>query len=224
MNSDVPMDQYNAAREMLEKLFNMTREQESLLDDTFRRVRRGQDPRNADLGEPASDAEEAFNPYKDFAEIQEALRQKLRDIMPELQGVTNQIPPPVIQAERSMQRSSQTLSSGKGNESVPYQSDALDALRRASEMLAQQMAQQLRGMPGNMMAPQGLMPNGGSDPFGRVGNGGLGSRMDDGAVKIPTQFDVLRAQEIFDELRNRAGDLSRPELEREYIQRLLQPF
>jgi len=74
-----------------------------------------------------------------------------------------------------------------------------------------------------MASPRGMLPNGG-DPFGRVGNGGLGSRMDDRSVTVPDQIDVQRAQEIFNELRDRAGDLDRPEVERNYIKRLLQPF
>jgi uncharacterized protein (TIGR02302 family) len=224
MNSDVSMDAYNESREMLEKLFNLTHEQESLLDDTFRQVRRAQDPRNDDIGQPLVDPDEATNPYTSHVERQENLRDRLRDLMPQLQGENNQMPPPVIQAERSMQRSTQSLSGGNGGQSIPNQSDALDALRRTSELLAQQMAQQLSGMPGSMTVPRGLLPNSGTDPFGRMGSGSLGSRMDDGSVQVPTQFDVERAQEIFNELRNRAGDLDRPSVERQYIERLLQPF
>ncbi|MBT3557754.1 MAG: TIGR02302 family protein [Rhodospirillales bacterium] len=223
MNSDVSMEQYNAARETLEKLFNLTQKQESLLDDTFRQVRRAQDPRNSDLGQPLKGVDDFNNPYEGPAITQEAIRETLRKLMPQLQGNAPKIPAPAIQAERAMQRSTQALSSAKGGESIPYQSDALDALRRTSELLAQQMAEQLQGMPGTMASPRGMLPNGG-DPFGRVGNGGLGSRMDDRSVTVPDQIDVQRAQEIFNELRDRAGDLDRPEVERNYIKRLLQPF
>ena len=69
---------------------------------------------------------------------------------------------------------------------------------------------------------RGLRP-GNRDPFGRQleeGNSGTAT----GDVKIPGAKELKRAREILDELRRRAGDLWRPDLELEYIERLLKRF
>jgi hypothetical protein len=43
-------------------------------------------------------------------------------------------------------------------------------------------------------------------------------------VKIPSEQELQRAREILNELRRRAGERERPEIEREYIERLLERF
>jgi hypothetical protein len=40
-------------------------------------------------------------------------------------------------------------------------------------------------------------------------------------VKVPDQIDIQRAREVLEELRKRAGDAQRPQLELDYIDRLL---
>jgi hypothetical protein len=60
------------------------------------------------------------------------------------------------------------------------------------------------------------------DPLGRdrSGNG----TYDNGDVAIPGQAELQRSREILDELRRRSGERTRPELERDYIDRLLKRF
>ena len=48
--------------------------------------------------------------------------------------------------------------------------------------------------------------------------------VDDGATVIPDKADLQRSREILDELYRRAGEFHRPEVEREYIRRLLRRF
>ena len=70
---------------------------------------------------------------------------------------------------------------------------------------------------------RGMRP-GNRDPFGRrqqeEGNQGTAT----GRVKIPGEREMQRAREILKELRRRAGDLWRPEIELDYIERLLKRF
>jgi hypothetical protein len=72
-----------------------------------------------------------------------------------------------------------------------------------------------------MMGAQEGGMYGQSDPFGRdYGN----LFRDDGSIKVPEQMETKRVREILDELQRRAGDMSRPKTERDYIERLLQNF
>jgi hypothetical protein len=66
------------------------------------------------------------------------------------------------------------------------------------------------------------------DPFGRLldsenGNGGID---DGGQLRMGKADDSAldKAKEILDELRRRAGERSRPAIERDYIDRLLKQF
>ena len=48
---------------------------------------------------------------------------------------------------------------------------------------------------------------------------------DDGVdVKVPGEIDAQRARRILEELRKRYGESSRPQLELDYIERLLKDF
>jgi hypothetical protein len=60
------------------------------------------------------------------------------------------------------------------------------------------------------------------DPAGRPLNGLDG--LDGRDVKIPEESDLQRSREILDELLRRAGERFRPNIERDYIDRLLKRF
>jgi hypothetical protein len=62
----------------------------------------------------------------------------------------------------------------------------------------------------------------GRDPLGRPTPEGSGTNTED--VGIPEGGDIRRAREILNELRRRLGDRARPELELDYIERLLEQF
>ena len=47
---------------------------------------------------------------------------------------------------------------------------------------------------------------------------------DDSTVKVPGEIDVQRARRILEELRRRYGEQFRPQLELDYIERLLKDF
>ncbi|MBU2090588.1 MAG: DUF4175 domain-containing protein, partial [Alphaproteobacteria bacterium] len=84
-------------------------------------------------------------------------------------------------------------------------------------MAARQPGQQGRDQPG-----QRGQQRSDRDPFGRpLNNDG---NFATGDVQVPEEADLQRAREIFDELRRRSGDTSRPGFERDYIDRLLRRF
>jgi hypothetical protein len=61
-----------------------------------------------------------------------------------------------------------------------------------------------------------------TDPLGRPLRG---HDLDgDNTVKVPGEIDVQRARRIIEELRKRFGESFRPQLELDYIERLLKDF
>jgi hypothetical protein len=108
---------------------------------------------------------------------------------------------------------------------VDSQGKALDAMRKGAQSLAQAMQQgdgdgQGDG-PGNRAGRQQSSGNS-TDPLGRPLHGREFS--DDMTVKIPGEIDVQRARRILEELRRRLGDTARPQLELDYLERLLKDY
>ena len=125
-----------------------------------------------------------------------------------------------------MRRSTEALEQGRPGQAVGPQEDALEALRQGGQAAAEAMAGQGQGEGFAGLWGFGLPRNGqgssGTDPFGRPldGNRGLAT----GDVVVPDEGDVQRARQILEELRDRAGERSRPADELDYIHRLLRRF
>jgi len=75
--------------------------------------------------------------------------------------------------------------------------------------------------PGNAKGRQQAGPNG-NDPIGRPLR--HNEFNDDYSVKIPGEIDVQRVRRILEELRRRLGDTARPQIELDYIERLLKDY
>ena len=116
------------------------------------------------------------------------------------------------------------LGQGKADGAVDAQGRALEALRRGAQSLAQQMQQgrardRVRASPGRTGQARA---NNDTDPLGRPLRGR--EYGDDVTVKVPGEIDVQRARRILEELRKRLADPLRPQLELDYIERLLKDF
>ena len=152
------------------------------------------------------------------AQMQEALRRRLGDIMRQLGELANSIPRSMGRAERSMRRSSDFLGTGQPGEAVPPQIRALDQLNQGANAATRDLMKKLGHGLGQRPNETGQR----QDPFGRTpdGTGGMNAR----GAGIDDGDELQRAREIRDELRRRAGHRQRPEIERDYIDRLLREF
>jgi hypothetical protein len=122
------------------------------------------------------------------------------------------------------------LGQGNADGAVDSQGQALDAMRKGAQSMAQAMQQQQGmgpgGRPGGPGRPGRLGQQGradqGTDPLGRPLRGR--DYGDDSTVKVPGEIDVQRARRILEELRRRFGEIARPQLELDYIERLLKDY
>lgn len=236
----------------LQELQDLTRRQQQLLDETFRMQQqmqgnadrpsqRGQQPgmqgqqgpqqgdQNQQMGQEGrsgqADGRSRMTPERGAA-LQEALRRALGDLMRRM-GEAGEIPRQLGQAERAMRDSSDALRGNQPGDAIPAETEALDQLRSGAQQMAEQMAQQMMagqqpGQQGQDRPGQQGRRQGERDPFGRPYNND--GQFATGDVEVPEQSDLKRAREIFDELRRRSGDTSRPEYELDYIDRLLRRF
>jgi uncharacterized protein (TIGR02302 family) len=129
------------------------------------------------------------------------------------------------QADSAMGDATGRLGEGNADGAVDSQGRALDALRKGAQSLADSMQQGDGDQPGDGPSNRaGRQQSGGNrtDPLGRPLHGrDLG---DDYTVKIPGEIDVQRVRRILEELRRRLADPSRPQLELDYIERLLKDY
>jgi len=169
----------------------------------------------------------------ELRENQQALRDQLKKLMEELRkkgfsqgqqgrGEMDQLG----RAGEAMGEAEGQLGEGNADGAVDSQGRALEALRRGAQNLAQSMQQQ-QGMlgpgpkdqPGRLGRPRAQQE---TDPLGRPLRGR--EYGDDATVKVPGEIDAQRARRILEELRRRFGENFRPQLELDYIERLLRDF
>ncbi|MBX3536247.1 MAG: TIGR02302 family protein [Chelatococcus sp.] len=240
------------SREMqrsLNELDQMIRDQQALRDDTFRQDgsdgsemnqrqrgrnqqgqrQQGQRGQQGQMGQRGQNGQEGQGQEgmsgEELAQRQQALRERLEAMRRQLKGLGMQGEEGLDSAEGAMRDAEGQLGQGETGSALDSQGDALEALQRGAQGLAQQMQQEGEGQ-GNEQAGNGQPgrtgPNGqrDEDPLGRPTRNRDWS---DGRVRIPTAEEsaTVRARRILDELRRRLGDQLRPQDELDYLERLL---
>ena len=124
-------------------------------------------------------------------------------------------------AGRAMDEAEEALRGDDLAEAIDRQSEAMEALREGMRSLGEALAQNQQNQPGQG-TQDGDMQAQNRDPLGR-NPGAAGS--------ISTEDNLLqgedvyrRARELLDEIRRRTGETDRPQLELEYLKRLLERF
>jgi hypothetical protein len=159
---------------------------------------------------------------------QETLRHVLGEMMRRLGDGMGDIPEPFGRAERAMRDAAEALQRGRPGQAIAPQTEALDQLQQAARDFAEQLQKRLGNSTGdsngNEVGATDRHPGDRTerDPFGRPPS--TGGTYDQGDVKIPDENILQKSRQILDELRRRAGDRTRPEIELDYIDRLLRRF
>ena len=226
----------------LNELGDMIRKQQQLRDKTFKQ---GQDSRR---DRQRGNKQQGDQGMGDLQQDQQGLRDRLKKLQEELakrgmgpgqrgqQGQQGQQPGQdgdgqgddedgLGTADSAMGDAGGKLGEGNADGAVDSQGKALDALRKGAQSLAQAMQQQDGDGQGNgPSARAGRQQGDGnqSDPLGRPLHGkDFG---DDLTVKIPGEIDVQRVRRILEELRRRLADPQRPQIELDYLERLLKDY
>ena len=219
----------------LDELGDMIRKQQQLRDKTFKQ---GQDMRRDRQRQPGPGQQQ----LGDLRQDQQGLRDRLNKLLEQLrqrglgnpqqgkngQGQKGQGESEMDQlgdAGEAMGEAEGELGQGDADSAVDSQGRALDAMRKGAQGLAQPMQQNGMGMgqgPGQPGRNGRARAQQDTDPLGRPLRGR--EYGDDVTVKVPGEIDAQRARRILEELRKRFGESSRPQLELDYIERLLKDF
>jgi uncharacterized protein (TIGR02302 family) len=215
--------QQNEAGRLMRDLRDLAGRQQSVLDQTFRQLqesRQGQSGRQNGQSGSQADAQGSTPGGPVTPEMQEALRQALEDLVRRFGALVGKAPDQMGQADRAMRGAADALRSNTLPQAVEREGEALEALRQGGRAMARQLMERFTAS-GAEGAPDPRRPGRGRDPQGRA-TGNFGASTED--IDIPDQIELRRAREILDELRRRAGERSRPAIERDYIDRLLPKF
>jgi uncharacterized protein (TIGR02302 family) len=214
------------------------RQQQGQRGQRGQRGQQGQQGQQGEQGEQGDQGDQAG--MGDLREQQQALRDQLKKLLEEMKkrGMGQQGQQPGQQGQQgqgemgqlgeagdAMGQAEGQLGQGNADGAVDSQGRALDALRRGAQNLAQSMQQQMGqmgpgpGRPGRLGPPRAQQE---TDPLGRPLRGR--DYGDDVTVKVPGEIDVQRARRILEELRRRFGENFRPQLELDYIERLLREY
>jgi uncharacterized protein (TIGR02302 family) len=220
LQAGMPMMGDPQAGEMMQglnELGEMIRRQQQLMDQTHR-ADRGLDPNGGQSGEMT--AEQLEQALRQLQQQQGDLRESLQELMERLEGMGMEPNGKLGQAGESMGDATDALGEGRSGRAVGSQGEALDALRQGAQGMAQQLANRGRGNgPGGIRGGDNF-PN--EDPLGRpqrTTGPDLGTQ-----VKVPDEIDTQRAREILDAIRRRLSEPTRPLIERDYLERLLDQF
>ncbi len=208
----------------LDELGDVIRKQQQLRDKTFRQ---GQDSRR-----DRQRGQQGQGQMGDLRQDQQGLRDRLNKLLDQLkqhglgqpgqQGEGNEMGQ-LGDAGEAMGQAEGQLGEGDADNAVDSQGRALDAMRKGAQGLAQSMQQQGMGPGPNGRPGRGqARAQGETDPLGRPMRGR--DYGDDVTVKVPGEIDAQRARRILEELRKRFGEGFRPQLELDYIERLLKDF
>ncbi|MBY0432411.1 MAG: DUF4175 domain-containing protein, partial [Rhodospirillales bacterium] len=194
----------NQVSQALDQLQGLAGKQRQLMDKSFDQART-----------------ENFKPAEMGAQArtQEDLRRQLGEVMRQLGEGLDDIPESLSNAEQAMREATEALMGNQPGSAAEAQAEALDGLQRGTRSALDQLARRQGGQGGIAAGSGGF----GRDPLGRLLPNG-GGRMDTGDVRIPEQGEVHRAREILEELRRRASQANRPQVEKDYLERLLRQF
>ncbi|MBB4005689.1 TIGR02302 family protein [Aurantimonas endophytica] len=237
----------NAMQEQMNKMGELLQRQQQLMDQTYdlgrqqiQRQQQQQQGQQGEQGEPQQGgegqqgepmtAEQMQEMMKQLQEQQGQLQEELQAMQQELEGMGMEPSDGFGEAGEAMGEAEGALGEGNDGEAVGQQGRAMEAMRRGAQDMMQQMQQAMQqgqqgqpGQPGQGQMGQGfngMQQRSGRDPLGR-------QRQTQGPdfgqdVGVPDEIDTQRARQILDAIRQRLGDSLSPQLEREYLERLLQ--
>ncbi|TPE52482.1 TIGR02302 family protein [Amaricoccus solimangrovi] len=215
----------------MQGLADALREQQGLADDSFqelqRKFRENRDQAESGQGEngspqPGAEGDQRGPSASDLARRQEALRQLMEGMQGDLPGEAGEAAREAMrQAERSMGDARDRLNQGDAAGALDRQAEAIDRLREGMREMSKDMRQDGQQVGEGEQDSQSRAQNG-RDPLGRP----LGSRGGIGGSEnmLPNADAIARGRALLDEIRRRAGEQFRPQLELDYLRRLLDQF
>lgn len=213
-------------KQQMDKLGDLMRRQQKMMNETHRLEQQRQNGMMQDNGQfggqMGQDGQQGQMSEEDIAKAlkglqdgQGKLQSDLQQLMDDLngQGVTPN--KDFGDAGKSMGDAQKSLGEADGGQALDQQSNALDSLRKGGQDMMKQM--QAMGRAGKPGGPQ----QSDRDPLGRPSKSNSGTDFGPDRNMLPGQADIQRARQILDAIRERLGNALSPQMEKDYLERLL---
>ena len=227
MNETFQMDQMQRGQQQRGRDRSQQRGQQGQQGQQGQRGQQGQQGQQGERGQQGQGGQQPMSP-EEFAEAlrqlqqrQQQLQQQLREFAEGMRGQGMEPGEGFGEAGEAMGEAGNELGQQNGQGAVGEQGRALEAMRRGAQDMMQQMQQAQQGEQGQ----EGGSEQGGRqrasdrDPLGRP-RATTGPDFGN-SVEVPDEIDTQRARQILEEIRRRLGNALSPQLEREYLERLL---
>lgn len=215
-NNDGGGDQQQQQQQQQQQLFEQGQNQDGLDQpmppDPEAQNRQSDQPGNP---EDSMTQQELKQALKELSDRQKQLEKDLKGLQEGLKKLGIKPGDGFDSAGREMKDATGALGKGQGQDAIGSQGRAIEALRKGASDMMKQLSQ--GGQGGGMQAGQNQQ---GTDPLGRP-QGRTGPQFGED-VKVPDEFDAERARQILEIIRRKLGENASPELERQYLERLLQ--
>jgi len=237
--------QQSEMRQQMDKLGEIMRQQQEMMNETHRldQMQRGQQGQRGQgqqgqgqqgqgqqgQGQQGEGQQpgQGMSP-QEFADAMRQLQQRQGQLQSELDQLMQRLDDMGIkpgegfgQAGEAMGEAEGALGQNQGERAVGEQGRALEALRQGAQDMMNQM-QAMQGQEGqDGMGDRGQRQQSADrDPLGRpraTTGPDFGNQ-----VEVPDEIDTQRARQILEAIRKRLGDALSPELEKQYLERLLE--
>ena len=216
------------------------RQQQELADENFQQMQEdftrnqegqnqeGQKQQGQEEGQKGGSEQGApqSGSQSDLASRQEALRdmmeQQLGRLLPDDSAAGQAAREALREAERQMGQARDNLEQGRRPEALDNQADAIEALRLGMRQLNEANQQVGRGQSRDGLQDGETAGPDGQDPLGRS-SAERGSPQSNEQL-LQSSEQLRRSKEILEEIRRRSGERTRPQLELDYLDRLLDRF
>jgi uncharacterized protein (TIGR02302 family) len=183
--------------------------------------------------------------------VEKALRRSLGELMQQFSDLTGDVPKSLGEADQAMREAGRQLGAGDDKAASDQEQKAIEALQKGGHQMAQAMARQFGagqkgeegeadegGSEGQFTLQEGSGDSQGNgtlpgqsgrsharrDPLGRLSGQGDSGADEGDDVAVPEERERMRSQAIQQELQRRGAERERPQLELDYIDRLLKQF
>lgn len=193
-------NQHDDMRKKLDELNDLMRRQQNMLDKTYELQK--------ELGRGDKTPDQYNKEMENLQQKQQDMQSELRNLQKELE--TQGIKPNdfLKDAERQMGEAAKGLGNSQGDKAIGEQTDALNSMREGTQKLMDSIKEAMKGEGGKNKKAA-------TDPLGRT-------LSEPGQTDLlPNETNIERARRILEEIRKKLGETFTPEMEKQYLERLL---
>lgn len=212
-----PRQQKDPFSEQMDKLGEAMQQQQQLMDQTHELQRKQNELSRRRHGNKDT-AQKLAEAMKELRQKQQELQKQMEQIQQGFKDLGLDNGTELGEAGKAMGEAQSNLGDGETDGAIQQQSNALEAMRKGAQQLMEQMREQAGEQAGR--GERGHHGRSSHDPLGRPTGRSSGWQTGE-ETNVPDEIDTQKAREILNAIRRKLGELQRPTIELDYLDRLV---